>query len=680
MTTPTWTISIDAGGTFTDAVATGSHGERRVTKVSSTPHDPSRALVEAVGELLASGIAPDAVDAVFHGTTVATNAAIQGRLARVVLLCTTGTRDILSHRDGRRPRLYDMGQPRPPELVARRDRIEVHERLSSRGEVVTPLTDAEVARVVDEVATRDPEAVAICLLFSYLDDSHEQRLAAALRARLPDIPVSASAEVAREFREYPRTSTTVLNAGLRPLVGRYLQRARRELEAMGVQAPFHIMQSNGGSVPAARADEQAHQLLVSGPTAGVSGALALARRAGIERLVSLDMGGTSLDVCLIDGTTPPVRSVQQVGGSPVLSAAVDIEAVGAGGGSIARVDATGRLTVGPQSAGADPGPVAYGRGGTEVTVTDANVVIGTLGDTPLADRLALDLDGAHAAVARLAEQLGMQPAEAARGVLAVSLAHMVRALRRVSVDRGIDPRGYTILAFGGAGPLHASALLRELPFDAVVVPPHPGLFSAAGLIAADQRVDEARTVLRRVTPEMLDDVRDWFVAAAERLVARLHADGVANERIRVEASADCRYLGQGFELAVAIDDHTTRADGLTDAFHALHERTYGHANPGEDVEVVTLRISAFGAVHHPPPPRAEPGQAEPDPAARTTTRTLRLSTTDTPAPVYRREALRAGNRITGPAIVEDMDATTLVLPGQHAEVDAESNLWIREEA
>jgi N-methylhydantoinase A len=673
-----WTISIDAGGTFTDAVATGSGGALRVTKVPSTPHDPSEGLVAAVRELLATGIEPEDVQAVFHGTTVATNAAIQGQLARVALLCSEGSRDILSHRDGRRPKLYDMAQPRPSELVRRRDRIEVRERLSSRGEVVVALETDEIKRVVDEVVGRDPEAVAICLLFSYLDDTHEQRLAEAVRERLPAVPVSCSAEVAREFREYPRTATTVYNAGLRPLVGRYLKRAQQELRTLGVKAPFQIIQSNGGSVPADRADEQSHQLLLSGPTAAVSGALALADRVGLDRLISLDMGGTSLDVCLMEGATPPVRVMQEVGGHPVLSPAVDVEAVGAGGGSIARVDATGRLTVGPHSAGAVPGPVAYGRGGREVTVTDANVAVGTLGDTPLAGRLALRHEEARAAVKEIGQRLGLDLEEAGRGILAVSLAHMVRALRRVSVDRGLDPRGFAVLAFGGAGPLHASALLKELPLAAVVVPPHPGLFSAAGLVAADQRIDDSRTILRVLDPTVVGLMAEWFEASILRLRSQLVDDGVTVDRIRFEASADCRYQGQGFELRVDLPSPTGPFESLAEAFNALHERTYGHSNPDERVEVVTLRLSAFGSFEHPVPAEIAVGGPEPEEDAVSGHRRLALAGGVRDAAVYRRAALKAGNVLVGPAIVEEMDSTTLILHDQQAEVDREGNLWIRE--
>ena len=336
-------VAVDVGGTFTDAVAIGGEGGLRVAKVPSTPNDPSIGLAAALAELAADGVIPAHVRLLSHGTTIATNAILTGRIGRVVLIATEGFRDILAYRGGSRPDIYSLTPEKPSELVPREDRLEVRERLGGDGSVVTRLTKAEIARVVEEVAAREPEAVAIALLFSYLDDRHEQLLADALRKRLPGVPVTLSAEIAREFREYPRTATAALNAGLRPLVGRYLLEARRRSAELGVTAPFIVMQSNGGCVPAERADREAHRLLLSGPAGGVTGLLALGRRHDVDKLVSLDMGGTSLDVCLVSGSAPPVVPTQVIDGHPVLSSSVHIETVGAGGGSIAYVDRAGRL-------------------------------------------------------------------------------------------------------------------------------------------------------------------------------------------------------------------------------------------------------------------------------------------------------------------------------------------------
>jgi N-methylhydantoinase A len=678
-----WSVGIDVGGTFTDAIAMHDDGRTRIAKVASTPKDPSLGLVDAFGELLETGVDAGRVGLVFHGTTIATNAMLTGRTGRVVLLATQGFRDVMAFRDGTRPVLYDLRQPRPNELVRREDRLEVRERLSSLGDVVEPLTTAEIDRVVGEVGRRNPEAVAIAFLFSYLRDDHERMLADALRSALPGVPVTASSDVAREFREYPRMATAVVNAGLRPIVGRYVEDAAAGVAGLGVTAPFLVMQSNGGCVPAERAEREAHRLLLSGPTAGVAGTIALADRHRLDRVIAFDMGGTSLDVCLVQDGVAPTTSRQVVEDHPIIVPSVDIVTAGAGGGSIATVDRAGRLRVGPQSAGAEPGPAAYGRGGTEATLTDAHIVAGILGPTPLAGRLPLDPDAAHRAVERTGKGLGLDPVEAADGIIAVATAHSVRALRRVSVGRGLDPRGFSLLAFGGAGPLLAGRVLEELGLASVVVPPHPGLFSAAGLLAASLRIDEAQTVLRPLIPELAPELLAWFRDARDRLVAQLVADGIARSRTRVVASADCRYEGQGYELELPLGELSARGvTGLPRAFADRHAAMYGHADPREAVEVVTLRLAAFGDLERAAPAALRRGSAAPPAEARAGTLAARLPGMGrrSKVPVFHREGLRARNRIDGPAIVEQMDSTTVIGARQAATVDAEGNLWLRRSA
>jgi N-methylhydantoinase A len=675
-----WTAGIDVGGTFTDAIAMHRDGGTRIAKVTSTPKDPSIGLVDAFQELLDDGVEAADVGLVFHGTTVATNAMVTGRTGRVVLLTTEGFRDVMAFRDGTRPLLYDLRQPRPNELVDREDRIEVRERVSGVGEVVEPLTGAEIDRVVREVASRRPDAVAVAFLFSYLRDDHERAVAEALRRELPGVPVTASSEIAREFREYPRTATAVVNAGLRPIVGRYLAGAAEGLRGVGVDAPFLVMQSNGGCVPAERAEREAHRLLLSGPTAGVAGSIALAGRHGIDGVVSFDMGGTSLDVCLVGGGVPPTTSTQVVEDHPILVPSVDIVTAGAGGGSIAEVDRAGRLRVGPQSAGADPGPAAYGRGGTDATLTDAHVVAGVLGPAPLAGRLPLDVEEAERAVSRVAERLGLEPMRAAEGIIAVAAAHGVRALRRVSVERGLDPRGYSMVAFGGAGPLLAGRVLDELGLTSVLVPPHPGLFSAEGLMAASVRIDDAQTVLRPLDDAVAPELLEWYRRARERLVSQLREDGIAGSKIRVVASADCRYEGQGYELELPLGT-VSRAGvrGLARAFGRRHAAMYGHADPRESVEIVTVRVSAFGDLERHEAARVPQGTRTSPEGARTGDRRALVHGLGHAqrVPVYRREALRARNVLEGPAIVEQMDSTLVIGRGQAATVDGEGNLWLR---
>ena len=677
-----WTIGIDVGGTFTDAIATHRDGRTVIAKVPSAPREPATGLLEGVETLMRGGVDPAEVSLVFHGTTVATNAMLTGRTGNVVLVATEGFRDVMAYRNGTRPVLYDLRQQRPDPLVERDDRLEVHERISGAGAVVTPLTDGEIARVVDEVRGRDPESIAIALLFSYLHDEHERRLANAIRSALPDVPVTVSSEIAREFREYPRTATAVVNAGLRQIVGRYLEDASDGVAKLGIDAPFLVMQSNGGCVPAERAERESHRLLLSGPTAGVAGTIALAARHGVDDVISFDMGGTSLDVCLVQGGVPPTTSTQHVQDHPILVPSVDIVTAGAGGGSIATVDAASRLRVGPQSAGADPGPAAYGLGGTEATLTDAHVVAGILGASPLAGRLTLDVERAERAVAGVAEPLGLDLMSAAEGIVAVATAHSTRALRRVSVERGIDPRGFTLVAFGGAGPLLGGRMLDELGLAAVLVPPHPGLFSAAGLMAASLRVDEAQTVLRRLEDPIVEELLRWYRDVRDRLVEQLRADGIARSRIRVVASADCRYEGQGYELELPLAQISrVGVSALARAFTARHREMYGHADPREIVEVVTIRLSAFGDLDRHAPAEITRGTRRPPGDAHAADRRALLRGFRSPrrVPVYARGLLRARNVIEGPAIVDQLDSTTVVGVGQTATVDEEGNLWLRKE-
>ncbi|MGZ8662153.1 MAG: hydantoinase/oxoprolinase family protein [Actinomycetota bacterium] len=673
-----WTVGIDVGGTFTDGIAVHRDGRLRVAKVASTPEDPSVALVEALEELLGSGIGSSEVTLVFHGTTVATNALITGRIGRVVLLATEGFRDVMAFRNGTRPELYDLRQSRPNELVTRDDRLDVVERLSGLGEVVRPLSEAEVERVVDEVVRRDPEAVAVAFLFSYLRNDHERRMAEAVRAALPGVPVTASSEVAREFREYPRTATAVVNAGLRPLVGRYLERAARGVQQLGVAAPFLVMQSNGGCVPAERASREAHRLVLSGPTAGVTGTIALAERHGLDRVISFDMGGTSLDVCLVHDGVPPTTSIQVVEDHPVLVPSVDIVTAGAGGGSIATVDRANRLRVGPESAGADPGPAAYSRGGESATLTDAHVVCGILADE-LAGGLRLDPAAAERAVRAVAEPLGLDPVACAEGIIAVATAHGVRALRRVSVERGVDPRAFTLVAFGGAGPLLAGRVMDELGVAAVVVPPHPGLFSAAGLVAASVRIDDAQTVLRALDDDIVPDLLDWYRSTSSRLVDQLREDGIPRTRVRTVASAECRYEGQGYELELPLRTVSAGAiRRLRAAFDDRHGAMYGHADPDSRMEVVTVRLSAFGELDRHATAEEPRGTRTPRREALITHRRAMLGGSRVRrVPVFARDRLRVRNVIAGPAIVAEMDSTTVVRPGHTATVASDGSLWLR---
>ena len=645
-----WNVSIDAGGTFTDAVARSRQGDVLVAKAPSTPHDPAEGLTHTLTALVAAGLPLHEVGLVCHGTTVATNATLTGTWARVALVTTAGFRDVIAYRQGSRPEVYSLTPQRPSELVERASRLEAAERIDARGQVLVPLTDDEISRVVAAVARLAPESVAVCLLFSYLNDAHERRLGEALRAALPTTPVTLSSEVAREFREYPRTATTVINAALRPIVGGYLERAAGAVARNGVDAPFLVMQSNGGCVPAQRAEADAHRLILSGPAGGVTGLIGIAAQHGIDKAISLDMGGTSTDVCLIRDGVAPMATSQRIADHELLAPSVDIHTIGSGGGSIAWVDPTGRLRVGPQSARAVPGPASYGRGGTDPTLTDAHVVLGTLGSASLASGMTLDRAAAEKAVATIGERIGKTPVEAAEAIIAISVAHMIRALRKVSVERGLDPREFTLVPFGGAGPLHAGLLLRHLQLRGVLVPRRPGLFSADGLLAAGLRVDDSQTVLTPYDEADHDALLGWFGSRAEALTGQLVHDGVDRAEVELDASIDCRYVGQGFELNVPLA--ATTRDGLAQLsgdFGDLHEARYGHANRTEPVELVTLRISALGTYGTPPTESLERGTGRPDPNAFLGRREVVMPGDGVVVmtPVWDRAGLRAGRPSSG---------------------------------
>lgn len=678
-----WLVGIDVGGTFTDGVAIGPAGETVVAKVASSATDPASGLIAAVDRLIAGGMPGSAVRLAFHGTTIATNAVITGSLAPVTLLATSGATDVLAYRSGRRPRMYDLHQPRPDQLVPAERRVGVAERLRDDGTVYRPLESSEIERLLVELEDRRPEAVAISLLFSYRNGDHEHRLAEAIHARWPSLAVAISSEVAREIREYPRTVTTVINAGLRPVIDRYLTRAAEALQARLPRGRLLVMQSSGGSVPSEQAALEAHRLLVSGPAGGVAAAVASAAGAGDGDVIALDMGGTSADVSLIRGGQAQVVSEQDVDGHPVLAPAIDIRTIGAGGGSIVTVDPGGSLRVGPASAGSDPGPASYGRGGTWPTVTDAHVICGALGgDTRLAGTLELDRQRAIEAFEPLASTLGLAVEAAAEAALEVATAGLIRAIRGVTVERGIDPAECRLVAYGGAGPLHAGRLVRELGLSEAIIPVTPGLFSARGLLSADIRYDLAQTILTRFEDGAETMLADWFSRARSELSARLEADGIPPAARRFEARADCRYLGQGYELVVAAGSgDRSEAAGIAERFHAVHLSTYGHAAPEEPVEIVTARLAAFGGLPRLAAATLPAGDEDPSGEALMGHRSVLLPGTadPRPVPVFDRPALLAGNRLAGPAIVHQLDATTVVLDGQTALVDERGDLRLAED-
>jgi N-methylhydantoinase A len=675
-------LGVDVGGTFTDLALWDERSRRLgVFKLPSVPRDPAQGILAGVRAITArDGVAPARLTFVAHGTTVATNALLEGKGARTALVTTRGFRDLLEIGRQKRPHLYDLQADKPRPLVPRDLRVEAAERLLHDGSVIEKLRAEDVERALDELVQQAGggiDAIAVCFLYSFVDPTHERLAGSVVAARLPAAYVSLSCEVSPELREYERLSTTVVNAYLGPLVSRYLARFEADVRALGVPNAPYINQSNGGIISVAAARQHPVRTVLSGPSAGVMGAAWVARAAGFDPLITFDMGGTSTDVARVDCGRPVIAAERAVAGYPVRIPTLEIETVGAGGGSLGWVDSGGALKVGPESAGASPGPACYARGGSRPTVTDANVVLGRLSATHLLDGgMTLRAELAERAVADLARELGTSTIDAARGMLSVVQTNMLGAIRVVSVRKGYDPRAHTMVAFGGAGPLHAAALARDLGIRHVLVPAAPGILCALGLLVEPLRLDLVRTRVERLETLGADADRVFAELEAEA-VTWLDREGVPGERRRLRRALDMRYVGQNFELTVAMPPGGGR-DALRRAFLAEHDRVYGYAAQDEPVQVVNVRLTALG---EPDPlelpalasaPRPEPDEARSGERAVHFEETRGFVTT----PLYRRERLLAGHRVSGPAVVEQMDATTVILPGQVAVVDERANLVI----
>jgi N-methylhydantoinase A len=639
-------MGVDVGGTFTDLVAVV--GDDIVTaKVPSTPADQSDAVLDCIRS---SRVDAGDVEAFGHGTTVATNALLERKGARTALVTTDGYRDIIEIGRQNRPSLYDLTQDRPAPLVPRELRFTVAERMGPDGEL-RPLDDNDVARVVGRLKDADVESVAVCLLFSYLHPQHERHAGSAIRAALEHVHVSCSFEVLPEFREFERFATTIANAYLAPKLGRYLRNLTAKVTGAGLPEP-QVMQSSGGVIDASRAADWAAGCVLSGPAGGVVAAAYVAGLNGNRNVVSFDMGGTSTDVAtVIDGE---VRTTTEgsVAGVPIKLPMADVHTVGAGGGSIAWVDEGGALRAGPHSAGADPGPASYGRGGTDATVTDANVALGYLADgATLGGEVVVRRDLAEKAVGALAEQLGLDVLDAAQGIVRVAEAEIVRALRVITIERGLDPRDFALAAFGGAGPMHACALAEQLGMSTVLVPRASGVLSALGLAISDVRRDYVRPFLAE-----LKDVDDQ---ALQRHFADMEeaARGELGDDVTFRRRADLRYRGQSFELTV----DGGSLDALEHRFHGAHEQRYGYRMDSEPVQIVNARLTATVEVDKP----ALREQSR-DRDGRVASRSAYFDGEWDDVTLARREQMGAGMAVVGPAIVELKDSTCVVRPGWSA--------------
>jgi N-methylhydantoinase A len=645
-------LGVDVGGTFTDAVLL-DRGEVHSAKVPTSPGEESAGVMGAIAAVLdRAGAKADEVEAFAHGMTVGTNALLEERGARTALIATRGFADVLEIGRQDRPRLYRLCAPKPVPLAERELRFEAEERIGPDG-VLTPLAEGEPERLAALLEESGAESVAICLLFSYLDPSHEHRLAEHLRERLPGVHVSASHEVLPRFREYERSSTTVIDAYLSPLLGRYLGRLGEAAAEGGLPQPL-VMRSSGGVAPAEEAARAGAWSVLSGPAGGAVGAGLLARASGDGNALGFDMGGTSCDVCVVEEGEVRRTDSRLIAGRTIQLPMVDVHTVGAGGGSIGWRDAGGALRVGPRSAGAEPGPACYGRGGIEPTVTDANLVLGNLAaDSRLAGDVALDAGAAEVAIDRLGAELGLDRLQTAAGIVRVANQEMVRALRVVTVERGIDPRGFALMPFGGAGPMHAAAIAAELGIETILCPRASGVLSALGLCASDRRRDTARTVMLSGT----ELSRERVAAEVRELIATA---GAGFDEAEPEVVYELRYAGQAFQLPVPGPVDALPTD-LIAGFERAHEERYGHRDPEGEVVLVDVRLALV--VPGPEPrPRAATGSLQ------ERSRQVRFGEEWVDTPILRGEPA-AGTGAAGPVVFELPDSTLVLPPGSSAEVD-----------
>ena len=671
-----WVVGVDVGGTFTDfCLFNRRTNEVLVYKVPSTPEDPSRAILDGLATAKKQhGIRSEDISHFAHGTTIATNALIQRTGARVAMITTAGFRDLIEIGRQVRPRIYDLKADAPEPLVRRQLRFEVRERVGPRGEVITPLTDEEVGRVVELVASSDVDCCAICLLFSFLNGDHERRIAAALQERLPKLYVSISSEVQPEFREYERFSTTALNSFLQPKVTGYMRSLRTALAGEAGRATIGISQSAGGLMDINRACELPIRTALSGPAAGVVGAVAVAAQSFERNLITLDIGGTSTDVSLIENGVASMAYGRDIANFPVRLPSIDIHSVGAGGGSIAFVGPDGLLKVGPMSAGAVPGPACYQRGGTKPTVSDANVILGRLPETLVGGAMTLDKASAAGAVRLLAQKLNIGLYETALGILRIMTSNVVRAIRAISIERGYDPREFSLIPFGGAGGLHAVDVARELAIRRILVPASPGILCAEGVARSDMKEGFVATCRTPLNGDLgsLNAVLDRLFGAA-----RAWFETVANEgELDAAASLDVRYVGQNYELGVALEGGTVNVSDestLRKRFFEQHKARYGHFDEAAPIEIVNVRVIAQVIGQSPSRLGYRPAVTPEDDRIADV---WFDSSGPTKTNVLARDALTSGRIIPGPAIITQFDSTTVVPPLCTATIDDAHNIVI----
>ena len=684
-----WFIGVDVGGTFTDFHAMNiSDGRVCLHKTPSTPSDPSESIINGLGTLLEDNeIDVKDVIRLAHGTTVATNALIQRRGGKVAVVTTEGFKDLLEIGRQIRPKMYDLKADNPLPLSDRHMRFEITERVGSKGQIIKPLSDDSIKNIIKIVNESKADACAVCLLFSFLMPEHEKKIADELRKSIPGLHVSLSAEVQPEFREYERFSTTLLNAYLQPMIGRYMQSLGEKFTRKAPNARLGINQSSGGLMSVERAGAMPIRTALSGPAAGTVGAIYQAKLGKKPNIITLDMGGTSADVALIQNYESGIGYNRMVADFPVRLPMIDIHTVGAGGGSVAWFDKDNLMKVGPLSAGAEPGPACYSRGGTEATVSDANLILGRLPDSLIGGAMVLDIQKAKIAILPIAKRLGFSIERTAHGILGIVVSNMVRAIRVVSVERGHDPRDFSLMAFGGAGALHATHVARELDIKEIIVPPSPGILCAQGLVVSELKEDFVVTRRMPYDHDTFQNVQGDLKDLIDRAEKWFGEEDISTEDRVIRISFDMRYVRQNFELTIAwvenigplVLESLPSLEVLLNRFYEQHERTYGHYTEKDPIEIVNIRLMALGRSS----PKIdlleeEPMVNLPDPVSMRSVWFEADKSTKTP--IYSRNDLLFGHVLLGPAIIEQLDAVTVICPGDEVKVDGSRNLIIKVQA
>jgi|TARA_B110000196_G_scaffold60648_1_gene50397 N-methylhydantoinase A len=678
-------IGIDVGGTFTDVVLISNEtGETAVTKTLNRNLDRAVTVVDSVEILLKeTGVNADKVDCISHGTTITTNAVIERKGAKTALITNKNFRDILEIGRFSRPAdlIYRIHEDKPPPLVPRYLRLGISCRVDRNGKATTEINEKELSNLIEEIKELDVESVAVCFLFSFLNPIHEEQVRKALSGNLPDIDVVLSSEILREFREFPRTATTVFSAYVAPVLRNYIMSLLNLLSVRGISCPLYIFQSNGGVSQPDIIMRNPALTLLSGPAGAVVGAAQLCGQAGYRDLITMDIGGTSLDVCLINNSTAEATTTREIDMFPVGIPMLDVHTIGAGGGSIVRIDDVGRVKVGPDSMGANPGPSCYGLGGDQTTLTDINLLLGLLNAKTFANgEVPLDIELAKSVVKKnIADPLGVDIPAATVGVYRVATNQIAEAIRTVTVERGSDPRDYSLVAFGGGGPLHASAVALELGLSQIIVPRHPGLFSARGIATADFSHDYIQSIVRPISKVAYREINDSITDLKKQALKDLNAEDVPINRQEMEPALDLRYLGQTTEITVPIKSTTNikerEISDVVSKFHQLHERLYSYSVVDEPVELVNIRLRAIGTVPKPPVVVIKGDGEKPSPVNKRQV-FLPNGKGSKLVPVFSRDHLKPGAEINGPALIEELSSTTLVLDEMKVTVDAYENMII----